>query len=124
MIALLAHNHKKDDLLKFVEKHKPFFESRDLIATGDTGRMLEKNLGLTVEKAPHGPKGGDIVIGSLVTQGKIEAVLFFRDNLTAQAHEPDVNALLRMCDIYKVPLATNEATAEAVVQWVDGKCHA
>lgn len=118
MIALLAHNHMKTDLLKFVEKHKPFFESRALIATGDTGRMLSQNLGLKIKKAPHGPKGGDIVISSLIIQGKVEAVLFFRDNLTAQAHEPDVNALLRMCDIYKVPLATNEATAEAVVRWV------
>ena len=120
MIALLAHNHKKDDLLKFVIKHKPFFESRDLIATGSTGLMLEKHkdLELTVKKAPHGPEGGDIVISNLVIEGKVEAVLFFRDNLTAQAHEPDVMALLRMCDIHKVPLATNEATAEAVVAWV------
>ena len=88
------------------------------MATGSTGSMLHNELGLEVECVEHGPTGGDLIIGGRATQGEIEAILFFRDPLTAQPHEPDVNALMRVCDVHDVPLATNPSSAEAVVQWL------
>jgi methylglyoxal synthase len=115
MLALIAHDALKDDLLEFVREHQDFFQNEPLVATGNTGTMLQKHLGLEVEKVAHGPFGGDLIIGGRVAEGKIEGVLFFRDPLTAQPHEPDVSALMRVCDVHKVPLATNKATATALV---------
>ncbi len=80
--------------------------------------MLQEGLGLNVERVAHGPYGGDLIIGGRVALGLIEAVLFFRDPLTAQPHEPDVTALLRVCDVHSIPLATNQSTAEAIVTWM------
>ncbi|MGC1274081.1 MAG: methylglyoxal synthase [Planctomycetaceae bacterium] len=116
MIALIAHDAQKDDLLGFVRRHVEFFRTRQLVATGNTGELIAGECGLTVERVAHGPYGGDLMIGSLVATDKIEAVLFFRDPLTAQPHEPDVSALMRVCDVHRVPLATNLATAECVVE--------
>lgn len=115
MIALIAHDKKKDDMLAFVGAHVDFFRNESLIATGTTGRLLSERLGLDIECALHGPHGGDLIIGGRVATGEVHAVLFFRDPLTAQPHEPDVTALLRVCDVHNVPLATNRATAEAIV---------
>jgi methylglyoxal synthase len=122
MIALIAHDHKKPLLLEFVRDHLGFFAQQRLVATGQTGRMLHAELGLEVEEVAHGPAGGDLIIGGRVAQGMIVAVLFFRDPLTAQPHEPDVSALMRVCDVHDVPLATNRASAEAVVRWLSGRC--
>jgi methylglyoxal synthase len=80
--------------------------------------MLHEALGLHVERVAHGPHGGDLIIGGRAAEGKVHAILFFRDPLTAQPHEPDVSALLRVCDVHNVPLATNKSTAAAVVQWL------
>lgn len=118
MIALIAHDAQKPAFLEFVRSHIDFFRSHQLIATGNTGKMLADELGLNVERVTHGPHGGDLIIGGRVAEGKIEAVLFFRDPLTAQPHEPDVSALMRVCDVHEVPLATNRATAAAVVDWI------
>ena len=118
MIALIAHDAKKSLLLDFVRSHLEFFASKQLVATGNTGSMLCEHLGLNVERVAHGPSGGDLIIGGRVAEGKIEAVLFFRDPLTAQPHEPDVSALMRVCDVHSIPLATNVATAHGVVQWL------
>lgn len=118
VIALIAHDAQKANLLEFVRKHADFFRQETLVATGNTGKMLEEQLGLRVERVAHGPFGGDLVIGGRVTQGQVHAVLFFRDPLTAQPHEPDVSALMRVCDVHRVPLATNESTAEAVVEFL------
>lgn len=118
MLALIAHDAQKDDLLNFVRQHVDFFCTRSLVATGNTGRMLSEELGLTVEKVAHGPHGGDLIIGGRVAEGRIEAILFFRDPLTAQPHEPDVSALMRVCDVHAVPLATNLSSAEAVIAWL------
>jgi len=118
MIALIGHDQKKDDLLDFVKRHHDFFKSQTLVATGNTGKRLSDELGLTVERVEHGPHGGDLIIGGRAAEGKIKAILFFRDPLTAQPHEPDVSALMRVCDVHSVPLATNPATAEAVVAWL------
>ncbi len=119
MIALIAHDARKSELLAFVRAHLAFFQRRTLVATGHTGAMLADELGLEVERVTHGPDGGDLIIGGRVAQGLIRAVLFFRDPLTAQPHEPDVSALMRVCDVHRVPLATNSATAEAVVSLLE-----
>jgi len=121
MIALIAHDAKKIDMLEFVRTHRGYFEEKPLVATGNTGRLLASRLGLTIECVAHGPQGGDLIIGGRVAEGKIEAVIFFRDPLTSQPHEPDVSALMRVCDVHVVPLATNTATAEAVLQWLRRK---
>lgn len=118
MIALIAHDRQKDDLLRFVRTHQDLFAEHQLVATGNTGQMLHDELGLTVERVAHGPEGGDLVIGGRVATGHIDAVIFFRDPLTAQPHEPDVTALMRVCDVHQIPLATNPATADAVVHWL------
>lgn len=118
MIALIAHDAQKDTMLQFVGKRLTFFRSQSLVATGNTGKMLEEKLGLTVERVAHGPSGGDLIIGGRVAEGKMTAVLFLRDPLTAQPHEPDVTALMRVCDVHNVPLATNVATADAVVEFL------
>lgn len=116
MIALIAHDKKKAAMLEFVRAHVDFFRRQKLVATGNTGKLLSEQLGLEIERVTHGPNGGDLIIGGRVAEGHIEAVLFFRDPLTAQPHEPDVSALMRVCDVHSIPLATNQATAEAVVR--------
>lgn len=118
MIALIAHDRKKAEMLDFVRRHLDFFRTRRLVATGNTGKLLADELGLNVERVAHGPEGGDLVIGGRVATGDVKAIIFFRDPLTAQPHEPDVSALMRVCDVHAVPLATNRATAEAVVEWL------
>lgn len=118
MLALIAHDAQKDDLVQFVKHHIEFFRTQKLVATGNTGKLLTEQLGLQVERVAHGPFGGDLIIGGRVAEGRIRALLFFRDPLTAQPHEPDVTALLRVCDVHSVPLATNKATASAVVEWL------
>jgi methylglyoxal synthase len=114
-IALIAHDQKKQELLDFLGPHVDLLRKHQLVATGNTGRLIEEKLGLSVERVAHGPLGGDLVIGGRVAEGHVQAVLFFRDPLTAQPHEPDVSALMRVCDVHRVPLATNSATATAVV---------
>ena len=121
MIALIAHDQKKPLMLEFVRKHVDFFRQQKLVATGNTGKMLAEELGLEIERVTHGPNGGDLIIGGRVAEGRIDAVLFFRDPLTAQPHEPDVSALMRVCDVHDIPLATNHATAEAVVRAMSGR---
>ncbi|MBI3468920.1 MAG: methylglyoxal synthase [Planctomycetes bacterium] len=115
MIALIAHDQKKAAMVEFVRRHLDYFRSQTLVATGSTGALLTRELGIEVERVAHGPEGGDLIIGGRVAQGQVAAVIFFRDPLTAQPHEPDVSALLRVCDVHNVPLATNAASAEAIV---------
>jgi methylglyoxal synthase len=116
MIALIAHDRKKQAMLEFVRHHIDFFGSVRLLATNSTGTLLHSELGLDIERVASGPQGGDLMIGGRVAEGTIEAVIFFRDPLTAQPHEPDVSALMRVCDVHDVPLATNRASAESVVR--------
>ena len=118
MLALIAHDQKKAALVEFVLRHRDVFERSQLVATGSTGRLIEEKVGLDVECVAHGPDGGDLIIGARVALGQIRAVIFFRDPLTAQPHEPDVSALMRVCDVHQIPLATNLATAEAIVAWL------
>jgi methylglyoxal synthase len=114
-IALIAHDARKSAMMDFVRENLDFFRTQTLVATGNTGRRLLEELGLIVECVAHGPEGGDLIIGGRVAEGRVSAVLFFRDPLTAQPHEPDVSALMRVCDVHCIPLATNPATAAGVV---------
>lgn len=118
MLALIAHDAKKPALVEFATRHRDVLERYTLVATGSTGRLITEKTGLQIECVAHGPDGGDLIIGGRVALGQIQAVIFFRDPLTAQPHEPDVTALLRVCDVHQVPLATNQATAEAIVAWL------
>jgi methylglyoxal synthase len=118
MIALIAHDKKKAALVEFVRRHEDFLRTRALVATGNTGALIAEEVGLSLERVAHGPYGGDLIIGGRVAEGQIEAVIFFRDPLTAQPHEPDVSALMRVCGVHDVPLALNNATAEAVIAYL------
>ncbi|MCW1928168.1 methylglyoxal synthase [Bhargavaea beijingensis] len=115
-IALIAHDRKKDDLIQFVIAYLPIFKEHALFATGTTGKLVAKATGLDVHRFKSGPLGGDQQIGAMVAENRLDLVIFFRDPLTAQPHEPDVSALLRLSDVYKVPLATNMGTAEVLLR--------
>ncbi len=117
-VALIAHDKKKLDLALFALEHKSVLAAFPLVATGTTGGILESKAGLEVTRMLSGPLGGDQQIGALVAEERILAVIFFRDPLTAQPHEPDVSALLRLCDVHNIPLATNPATATALMHWL------
>lgn len=118
-VALIAHDKKKLDLAMFARDHADVLKRFELVATSTTGTVLESKAGLTIEKLMSGPEGGDLQVGARIAEDKVLAVVFFRDPLTAQPHEPDVSALMRICDVHAVPLATNLGTAEAVVAWLD-----
>lgn len=111
-IALIAHDKKKKQLIDFVVENQEIFAKHKLYATGTTGKLLIEATGLDITRKKSGPLGGDQEIGSMVANGKLDVVIFFRDPLTAQAHEPDITALLRLCDLYEIPLATNIKSAE------------
>jgi methylglyoxal synthase len=118
-VALIAHDKKKLDLAIFAKDHADVLRRFHLIATSTTGSVLQSKAGLDVERLRSGPEGGDLQVGARVAEDKVLAVIFFRDPLTAQPHEPDVSALLRICDVHNVPLATNLGTAEAVMAWLE-----
>lgn len=115
-IALIAHDRKKDDLIQFVIAYLPIFKEHALFATGTTGKLVAEATGLDVHRYKSGPLGGDQQIGAMVAENRLDLIIFFRDPLTAQPHEPDVSALLRLSDVYKVPLATNMGTAEVLLR--------
>lgn len=117
-VALIAHDAKKDDMLRFIQSHIHTFERCRLIATGTTGRMIHEATGLELEYCLSGPMGGDQQIGARVASGEVQAVIFLRDPLWAQPHEPDVTALLRICDVHNIPLATNFNSAHALIQFL------
>ncbi|CDR31112.1 Methylglyoxal synthase [Acholeplasma oculi] len=111
-IALIAHDKKKDLIIEFSKLHEAYLKTHQLYATGTTGKKIMEHTNLSVNLKKSGPLGGDQEIGSMIANGKIDMVIFFRDPLTAQPHEPDVSALLRLCDVYNIPLATNPKAAE------------
>lgn len=115
-IALIAHDERKAALIDFANTHEESLADHELVATGATAERLTEETALEVEPLASGPDGGDLQIGSRIVTGDCEAVLFFRDPMTAQPHEPDVTALLRICDVHGIPLATNEASATALVE--------
>ena len=115
-IALIAHDRKKEEMVNFCIAYKNILAKHSLCATGTTGRLIAEATGLKIHRFLSGPLGGDQQIGAIVAYNKIDLVIFMRDPLTAQPHEPDINALLRLCDVHNIPLATNMATAEAMVK--------
>ena len=115
-IALIAHDRKKDNLIQFAIAYRDILEEHDLYATGTTGTMIEAETRLDITKFRSGPLGGDQQIGAMIANNDMDMVFFFRDPLTAQPHEPDVMALVRLCDLYHIPLATNMGTAEILLK--------
>ena len=118
-IALIAHDEKKNEMVNFTIAYEHIFSKHTLYATGTTGKRIMDETKLSVNGLMSGPLGGDQQIGAMIATGELDLILFFRDPLTAQPHEPDVNALLRLCDVYGIPLATNIATAELLIRAVE-----
>jgi methylglyoxal synthase len=117
-LAFIAHDSKKEDIVCLVKAHQEELAGYNLIATRGTGQLIQSRTSLPVTLLESGPHGGDQQIGALVANGDVRAVIFLRDPLTAHPHEPDVSALLRVCDVHDVPLATNLTTAEAVLHLI------
>ncbi|MDR0124989.1 MULTISPECIES: methylglyoxal synthase [Bacillus] len=115
-IALIAHDKKKSDMIQFAIAYRDILADHTLYATGTTGLRVKEATGLPIHRFQSGPLGGDQQIGALIADNAMDLVLFFRDPLTAQPHEPDVSALIRLCDVYAIPLATNMGTAEILVR--------
>lgn len=118
-IALIAHDEKKPEMIEFSITHREVLAKCQLTATGTTGKLIQQHSGLAVTSLLSGPLGGDQQIGSLVATSKLDIIIFLRDPLTAQAHEPDISALLRVCDVHNVPLATNRKSAEIFIEYVN-----
>jgi methylglyoxal synthase len=116
VLALVAHDEKKDDLIRLARQYRSTLARVHLIATSHTGTQLAQELGLDVECVRSGPEGGDIQIGARIVDGDVDAVVFLRDPLTAHPHEPDIQALMKVCDVHGVPLATNVASAEILLR--------
>jgi methylglyoxal synthase len=114
-LALIAHDEKKADLIEFAQNREDDLSHFDLMATGTTGKRLLDATDLDVDRKQSGPLGGDMQIGAEIASGDCHGVVFLRDPLTAQPHEPDITALLRICDVHDVPLATNLSSADAVL---------
>lgn len=115
-IALVAHNGRKDQMVQFAGQHSNVLSRFQIVATSTTGGLLEDELGLNIHRFLSGPLGGDLQIGAMVAEGRIAAVIFLRDPLTAHPHEPDILALMKVCDVHNVPLATNLASAELLLR--------
>lgn len=118
-IALIAHDKKKDDLIVLVRTYAHILGQHTLFATGTTGKRVAEATGLPVHCFQSGPLGGDQEIGAMVARGKMDMIIFFRDPLTAQPHEPDVSALMRLCDVYSIPLATNIGSSEILIRSIE-----
>lgn len=115
-IALIAHDKKKDAMIDLAIRYREALAPHELYATGTTGTLVMGETGLKITRMKSGPLGGDQQIGSMIADGQLDLVLFLRDPLTAQPHEPDVSALLRLCDVQNIPLATNVKSAEIMLE--------
>jgi methylglyoxal synthase len=114
-IALIAHDNKKEDMLQWAKYNVCTLQQHELYATGTTGTLLKKELDLNINVLESGPLGGDMQIGALISQGKIDFLIFFWDPLTQQPHDPDVKALLRMAVVWNIPMACNRASADYLI---------
>ncbi|WP_321879058.1 methylglyoxal synthase [Paraburkholderia bannensis] len=114
-VALIAHDHKKDDIVRLTGEYVDTLRRCELLATGTTGGRIAAAHGLNVERLLSGPHGGDLQIGARLAEGNVEVVIFLRDPMTPQPHEPDINALVRACDVHDVPCATNISTARMIL---------
>ncbi|MCI5745903.1 MAG: methylglyoxal synthase [Erysipelotrichaceae bacterium] len=117
-IALIAHDKNKQDMISLCKEYKDVLAKHVLYATGTTGLMVMGATGLDINRMKSGPLGGDQQIGSMVAEGKLDMIIFLRDPLTAQPHEPDVSALLRLSDVMSIPLATNVASAKIMLDYL------
>lgn len=115
-VALIAHDKKKEEIINFAKENEEILSKVVLVATGTTGKRIMENTKLNIHRCKSGPLGGDQQIGAMIASHDLDVVIFFRDPLTSQPHEPDINALLRLCDVYKIPVATNIATANLVIK--------
>lgn len=114
-IALIAHDNKKPDIIRWAEENKAILSRFNLCGTGTTAKLIAKETGLTVQGYLSGPLGGDLEIGAKVAEREIDVVIFFWDPLQAQPHDPDVKALLRIAALYDIPIATNNSTANYIL---------
>ena len=115
-IALIAHDKKKNDIIELAKSYKDVLAGHELYATGTTGTLIMGETGLQIHRMKSGPLGGDQQIGAMLADGNLDLVIFLRDPLTAQPHEPDVSALLRLCDVQKIPLSTNISSATVMLE--------
>jgi len=115
MVALIAHDGRKEAMVAFVQKHRDRLQPLPLVATATTGGLIADHTGLEIHRCLSGPQGGDLQIGAMIAEGRVQGVVFLRDPLTPHPHEPDIAALMKVCDTHNVPLATNVATAELLI---------
>ena len=115
-IALIAHDKKKEEIIGLAKKYKDVLAEYELYATGTTGTLIMGETALPIHRMKSGPLGGDQQIGAMLADGQLDLILFLRDPLTAQPHEPDVSALLRLCDVQSIPLATNASSATVMLE--------
>ncbi|EPZ42516.1 methylglyoxal synthase [Alicyclobacillus acidoterrestris] len=118
-VAMIAHDQKKNDIVYLAIAYQNILKNVNLYATGTTGLRIAEATGLHVHRFQSGPYGGDQQIGAMIANNEMDFVVFLRDPLTAQPHDPDISALLRLCDVHNVPVATNMATAEALIRAMD-----
>ena len=114
-IALIAHDKKKNEIIEIAKIYKDVLACHELYATGTTGTLIMGETGLTIHRMKSGPLGGDQQIGARVAVGEIDIIIFFSDPLTAQPHDPDVKALLRIAQVYDIPIANTKATADFII---------
>lgn len=117
-VSLIAHDGKKAEMLSFVKENEKFFQDYHVIATNSTGELINRHTNLSVTKMLSGPLGGDLQIGGLVASKEVHLVIFLRDPLAKQPHDPDIAALLKVCDIHNIPLATNLSSAEILLRGI------
>ena len=122
-IALIAHDKKKDEIIELAKEYREVLNNHQLFATGTTGTLIMGETALSIHRMKSGPLGGDQQIGAMLAEGDMDLVIFLRDPLTAQPHEPDVSALLRLCDVQKIPLATNASSARIVLEALKNKIY-
>ena len=115
-IALIAHDKKKNEIIEIAKSYRDVLAGHELYATGTTGTLIMGETGLSIHRMKSGPLGGDQQIGAMVAEGKIDLIIFLRDPLTAQPHEPDVSALLRLSDVQSIPLATTAGSAKIMLE--------
>ena len=111
-IALIAHDDEKPEMIDFASTYDDYLAEIEVVTTGTTGKRIQEETGIDVERKASGPLGGDLQIGAEVAEDRLDGIVFLRDPLTAQPHEPDITALLRICDVHDTPMATTRTAAE------------